>query len=310
MYNNERKERYIEIRETNATLPPGGLRRLFNSTEPFEEKYGKDVCEWTVREIIDFYKYIDAYSHSSLVVKNSDLGIYTNWCLTETLVPDGQNHFLEIDMDMLSQCVNKVYLESLIIARDELLSAIDRLPNYGDRFMYLAFFEGICGPRYQEMTCARYDDIEGDVIKLCTGREVTITSKLKEIAWEASTENQWQSYKEGGRLCKFSDLEPSDLIFKTTRRRSPFPPGASIQVVQQRYKSTKDFMGLPQRLTIKNLLLSGKIHYIKQLMVEQKTGVEDVVTKNKDVINARYTNDKIMTTVDFVRRYGTYFQDT
>ena len=101
MYNEERKRQYIEMKESNVTLPFRALERLFNQTEPFEEKNGKDVCEWTTTEILDFYKYLDQYSLSSLVVINSNLCLYTNWCLIEMLIPDCQNHYLEINLAII-----------------------------------------------------------------------------------------------------------------------------------------------------------------------------------------------------------------
>ena len=63
---------------------------------------------------------------------------------------------------MLDGCVNKESLSQMIISREELVKRIDELPNYTDRFMMLAFFEGICGIRYSEMAEAKIDAIHGN----------------------------------------------------------------------------------------------------------------------------------------------------
>lgn len=309
MYNEERKRRYIEIRESAVTLPFRSLERMFLQTEQFEDKIGKDVCEWTTTEILDYYKYIDQYSLSSLVVVNSNLSLYTNWCLSEMLVPDGQNHFLEIRPDMLNSCVNKEYLNSLIITRDDLISNIDRLPNYVDRYMFLAFYEGICGPMYTEMTHLRTGDIVGNDANLCTGRIVQITDKLKEIAEFAANETQYQTYKSTGRIVKMSEEEPSDIIFKMTARvkNGERDDNLIVQVVNRRFDRAKKYLGLPNKMTAKTIALSGKLDFISRLMKITELPLEQVIVDYKDIINNAYTVEPIKTSGEFIRRYKEHY---
>lgn len=308
MYNEERKRRYIAYRESTAMLSPGALERRFSKTEPFEAKYGKDVCEWTLKEIVEFYKYLDLYSISSITVWNSDLTLYTNWCLTETLVPDAQNHFLEVRSDTMQSCVNTVYLQELTLPRDELIENIDRLPNYTDRWMFLAFFEGICGAQYIEMTSARFQDITDNNMKLCTGRTVAVTNKLREIAYMAAKEDAYQSMKSSGVLRKYDDSLPDDLLFKTrTAKDGNRGQGAVIQVVSRRYETAREYMGLPEKMTVKNLILAGKIHYIRQLMNETGLSLEETLAQKQAEINNQFTSNKIKSIGVFIDRYGHYF---
>ena len=309
MYNEERKRRYIEIRESNVTLPFRALERMFDQTEQFEEKNGKDVCEWTTTEILDYYKYLDQYSLSSLVVINSNLNLYTNWCLTETLVPDGQNHFLEIRPNMLNSCVNKEYLNSLIITREDLIANIDTLPNYVDRYMLLAFYEGICGFMYKEMTNLRTGDIVGNDANLCSGRVVQITDKLKEVIDYASKETQYQTYGRTGRVIKMSDEEPSDIIFKMTSKvkGGNRDDELIVQIVNRRFDATKKYLGLPNKVTAKTITLSGKLDFIRRLMKMTDLPFEEAVTKYRDTINQAYTVEPIKTPGEFIRRYKEYF---
>ena len=311
MFNEDRKRRYIKIKEDIVTLPYRSLELLFEKTEPFEEKLGKDVCEWTALEIMEYYKYRDAYSLSSLVVCNSNLTQYTNWCLSETLVPDGQNHYLEIRPDMLDSCVNKEYLSKLLITREDLIARIDELQNYTDRFMMLAFFEGICGIRYTEMIKATIDNIHGNVIELYNGRELPISNKLKEIAEFAATEESYQTYGVTGKTIKYSDYNRPGAIFKVSKKNRPISEGnedgAMMQIVCRRFDKAKDYVGLPKRLTIKNMLLSGKIHYIKELMKQDGISLEEAIVRYRDDINKRYQVEDIKSNTVFLRKYGQYF---
>lgn len=309
MYNEERKKRYIKIKEDAVTLPYRSLELLFEKTEPFEEKNGRDVCEWTTQEIMEYYKYRDAYSLSSLVVCNSNLTQYTNWCLTETLVPDGQNHYQEIRPDMLESCVNKEFLSKLIISREDIVRIIDELSNYTDRYMMLAFFEGICGIRYSEMVNAIIDDIDGDVISLCSGRVIPISDKLKEIAEFAAAEESYQTYGPSGKCIKYSDLNPSGAIFKVVKKNRPIANDSSmVQIVCRRFVKALDYLGLPKRMTIKNMILSGKINFIKEIMNREGKSIEEVIVNNRDEINARYNIDQIKSSAVFLRKYRQYFE--
>ena len=309
MYNEERKRHYIKIKEDAVTLPYRSLELLFEKTEPFEEKNGRDVCEWTTQEIMEYYKYRDAYSLSSLVVCNSNLTQYTNWCLTETLVPDGQNHYQEIRPDMLESCVNKEFLSKLIISREDIVRIIDELSNYTDRYMMLAFFEGICGIRYSEMVNAIIDDIDGDVISLCSGRVIPISDKLKEIAEFAAAEESYQTYGPSGKCIKYSDLNPSGAIFKVVKKNRPIADDSSmVQIVCRRFVKAVDYLGLPKRMTIKNMILSGKINFIKEIIEREGKSIEEVIVDNRDEINARYNIDQIKSSAVFLRKYRQYFE--
>ena len=309
MYNEERKRHYIKIKEDAVTLPYRSLELLFEKTEPFEEKNGRDVCEWTTQEIMEYYKYRDAYSLSSLVVCNSNLTQYTNWCLTETLVPDGQNHYQEIRPDMLESCVNKEFLSKLIISREDIVRIIDELSNYTDRYMMLAFFEGICGIRYSEMVNAIIDDIDGDMISLCSGRVIPISDKLKEIAEFAAAEESYQTYGPSGKCIKYSDLNPSGAIFKVVKKNRPIADDSSmVQIVCRRFVKAVDYLGLPKRMTIKNMILSGKINFIKEIMGREGKSIEEVIIDNRDEINARYNIDQIKSSAVFLRKYRQYFE--
>lgn len=308
MYNEERKKRYIKLKEDSVTLPYRSLELLFEKTEPFEERAGKDVCEWTPQEIMEYYKYRDSYSLSSLVVCNSNLTQYTNWCLTETLVPDGQNHFQEIRPDMLDGCVNKESLSQMIISREELVKRIDELPNYTDRFMMLAFFEGICGIRYSEMAEAKIDAIHGNRISLCSGRELLISDKLKEIAEYAAAEETFQTYGPTGKCIKYSDLNPSGAIFKFAKKNNANAGvTAMTQIVGRRFVKAVDYTGLPKQMTVKNLMVSGKLNFIKGIMAREGKAIEDVIVDNRDEINAQYNVDTIKSSAVFLRKYKQYF---
>lgn len=313
LYNEAQKLRYINKKESEVTLAPNFLNNLFTKSALFEEKYGKDLCQWTVDEIIAFYKFSDSRSLDSLTLINSNYAMYTNWCLSETLVPDGQNHFLEINGDMLNDCVNGVLLESTVITRKELEQYVDKLPNYQDRFIFYALFEGICGKMYEEITSIRPSHINGNKITLCTGRELKITSKLKEVIESATNEEAYQSYQEGGRVIKFPE-EEDGRAFKIIKVMSNQNLANDIknrgQILGRRYTNALDYMGLSPQMTPKRLIMSGKIEYIKKLMAEENLSLEEVIKQHADDINSKYTVERFKGTwLPFIRKYEKFFEE-
>ena len=123
MYNEELKLEYIkENKDRNFALEEIS-KRLFNQIEETEIKFGKDCCEFTISEIIDYYKSRLSASLESLNVINSNLKLYTNWCMVKKgMVEDHQNHYMEISIELLNQCLNLGLTMSKIISRKDLFN--------------------------------------------------------------------------------------------------------------------------------------------------------------------------------------------
>lgn len=182
MYNEEIKKRYIQEKEATTSTPENYLERLFNKTKGFEGKLEKDVSSFTVYEIMDTYKTINSSSFETLLVMHNHLSLYTQWCLHENLVPDCQNHFVEIKNEALLNCINKVILEKAVITRKRLYFWLAQMDNPSDAFVMLCLFEGIKGQAFCEIANLRISDFSGNTVKLCTGRELTVSDKLIELA--------------------------------------------------------------------------------------------------------------------------------
>ena len=182
MYNESIKKRYIQEKENSTSTPNNYLERLFDKVKCFEEKYNKDVCCFTAYEIVDFYKTINISSLESLIVLNNHLSLYVQWCLQQNLVPDCQNHFDEINNDILVECINITSLKKAIITRETLNIWLSGSNNPSDAFTMLCLFEGIKGNDFCEILNLKMSDFSGNKVKLCTGREMIVSDKLIELA--------------------------------------------------------------------------------------------------------------------------------
>ena len=136
MYNKDQKLEYIEEKERKQPL-----LNLFSKSEPLEEEYGKDVSLFSLDEITQFYKILDTKSIDVLINVNSQLNLYTAWCMSHLLLPTGINNYQEITYEMISECVNKLAMENIILSQDEVYNIVNKMQNPREKFLLLMVYE-------------------------------------------------------------------------------------------------------------------------------------------------------------------------
>jgi len=193
MYNAERKERYIEAKEAITELPNNFLPRLFKQLSDYEEKLSKDACDFTETEICSYYKLRGSRSVNNLRNLNSQLSLYTDWCLGQGFVIDGQNHYRVLNQEDFEGCINLAAIQILSIGREDLIRQLRTLPNARERFVILYLFE--VGSKdlvsiFKQMTLDWFD---GEILHL-PGRDVAISDELLQFAEEAAAERELVSY--------------------------------------------------------------------------------------------------------------------
>ena len=306
MYNDSIKKRYIQEKENSTNTPAGYLERQFKKSERFEEKFNKDVCSFTTYEIMDFYKTINITSLDSLVVLNSHLSMYTQWCLQQNLVPDCQNHFDEIDSDILIGCINTTTLEKSIITRQTLNAWLSGLNNPGDAFVMLCLFEGIKGKDFCEIANMKLSDFSGNKVKLCTGREMIVPDKLVELAeitdktmeYRAVSRSNTKVYpleEEGYILKKYSNTQDEVSDYQRGRR------------IYQKLLRNFEILEVAAYMKPNSLVESGKIDYINRRAQEEGMSGKDFLFSDfVDEIKDKYDYDMRRLKLSFCRKYGEY----
>lgn len=116
MYNEKRKMQFISEKEENAIISKN-LSKAFEDAEEMEKRLGKDMCEWTSGEIIDYYKYLSTPYVQTLIQLHNSLTNYTTWCILNGLVKNNQNHYLEIKTEMILNCTDINSLIKTVISR-------------------------------------------------------------------------------------------------------------------------------------------------------------------------------------------------
>jgi len=306
MYNAELKLRYIEEKEATTCTPRNYLTRQFNKTQATEERLEKDLCCFTTYETIDFYKALNISTVESLTVLNSHFVLYTDWCLKQNLIPDCQNHFAELTIDTLMNCINKVALQKSIVSKDQLYRWAAELMNPSDAFIIVALFEGIKGENFNELVNLRISDFDGNKVKLCTGRELIVSDKLIELAKASDITEVYYAY--GSATFRKYKFIPEDLIIKNYPNCQNDSEGYHKgRRIYKRLMRIFDYFEVSNWMKANSLTESGKIDYINTRSKELGiTGKEFMYSEYYKEISERFDCDFFLQRSSFYKKYGEY----
>lgn len=281
----------------------------FKKMESFEESLGKDLCNFTTMEILGAYSQIRYKSIYTIQMTNSVFKDYTNYCLNNNLVVDNQNHYAELSINDMKQCVNDLVIEDSFLTREELLIYIDRLNNDTDKFLMLAAFEGLSGKNYKEISDLRITDIDfkNRIAKTSLGRTVKMSTRLTELAQLAHDEESYMGIK-GERVRK---LMPSDKIIKPYVTQLVDKEYRNGRRLYSRLKKMFEVLEMPN-MTCKLLRDFGIIDTILGECKKQNIKPYDYTrnTKNLKHINAQYgTKFTTGNISSYYQKYATIFNE-
>ena len=279
MYNKELKERYIKEKSIISTLPNNYLNCQFNKVGKYEKELNKDVHDFTVYEIVEYYKILNVSSLEILAVLNSHLSLYTQWCLEQSIVVDNQNHFLEIDLERMRSCLNKVLIEKKIVSREQIIEWTSSLPNPKDQFVILGLFEGLKGKDFCDLVNLRPEDINGNILTLIDGREIEVSDELIKYAEDSMFESTY--YSSSGSQIKTMPLVDKGYVIKdypnTKEGTSAFAKG---RIIYNGIARSLKYIGVLSFTSANSIYESGKIWMIKNRAKELGVSTKDYVYSN------------------------------
>lgn len=288
--NEDRKAKYIELTMNKI------IGQYFEKVRPYEEKLGKDLAEFSTKEIMDFYKLIQSSSAAFLNNINCQFRLYTSWCQEQNLLFDNQNHYNELDYKLLMSCINLGLLKDKIITREKLLSLLPTFEeNPVDQFIPLAIFEGICGDRCINLLSLREVDIQKGKYNLGNGFEIIMSPELITYGKRAAEEYVYYSSASAGRRKAFVLDKNDDHIIKKVITHGGQDDEVHYHTIQKKLRKMQDVLGI-SGFTVKALKESGRFHLVTKTMEENQC----------DVINAIYVNKNIEGIYGEIQSYKAY----
>lgn len=256
LYNKEIKQWYMDSMNVQA-VSVKNIRNYFLKAAKMEELYGKDLCDWNLREITSFMK---MYGTSSATVIYNCINVYknyTNFCINHNIVRDFTNHYEEVTETMFKNSVNQAQISLTFISRENLLNAISNFDSNADKFAILCCFEGLYGPSGQALIHAHTEDIDGNTMKLYDGRIVEISDELRNYAFLGAEETSRGSHQGKKTYNLALNTEDPTLIIKP-RARLDHLTSASLRERVRILSKGVGYVGM----TPKKIAYSGAAIYI------------------------------------------------
>lgn len=299
MYNEDRKQRFYQYKlNTVQNLMP--IEVKIKRAAQFENIYKKDLCDFTFDEISEMYKLMSFKSIEALNVMNSVLNQYTNWCLSEHLVQNGQNIYDTFSSSSLTNLLNKRVIENQIVSRDELLEWTKRFRNPRDQFVFLSLFEFGKSKNFENIIYARLEDIDesNKTIKLYSNNHIVkISDQL--IAY-AKASNVVEEVTFPYKKIKLVD---DGTIIKRSDRTVDTPYNLGRAVYNNIVKLLKE-MGAST--TADKIAASGQIHMINEEAARRGISGEKLLSDNSFLKALSYQYSIKFIRSNFMKKYGDY----
>lgn len=303
MYNEAIKRRYIEENKYRNLNLERQCEILFNRCEPYEERLKKDIACFSMPEIIECFKGFNTVSLESLMNAKSQYKIYTDWCISVKDLSFNaelgyQNHFREINTEMLKRCLNYYLKTKRVITRDYILNNWDVLLNPSEKFIILGLFEGIGANTkvaYQDFDMLTINNFNPETHKLhIRDRVIDFSNELYEVAKEAADTFENIVYNKNGNEMHIK-LMPDDygiIVKPACNARSVDYRNILIKKMQKIKDAFGNYM-----INLQTLKESGRIDMVNRLVAGGMN------------IEAAFMDKRVVTTYGAVPAKKRYFSN-
>jgi len=301
MFNAEQKEEYLRENEGRNVALRKTMQFIFGSTESIETALDKDAAEWTATEIIEYFKSLSTSSFTGLANRHSQLRQYAQWCLDNNVLTDNQNHYEEIDYEVLKGCINAGQLAHGILTRKEMEKEITQLLNAREQCLIYALFEGVQGKEFVELTELNMSQVRGNTLRLAT-RTIPVNPRLISLMQEATDEYVYYAYGKGQRKYAFDASD--DNVFKRMYNSKEETQIRKRQRLYSNLQRVKDYLGNPA-INTTSLVESGRIDMISAFMKEDGTELEETLRNHREEMINKYGD--ILSVPSYIITYGEFY---
>jgi hypothetical protein len=329
--NEEDKPKYHEIPELYydyefkleyANEFPAETKRvimsLFRKSRVMEEKLGKDLCNFNIKELTEFFKSLHATTIRSLQNSTSTVERYVDWAQRPEN-RDGKtslkvNYATAFDTkDKLEKLIDKEKEHSMIIPKAELLDRAMSADNPQDGVIIALLTDGVSHKNeFEELIELTIDDVDrtNGVINF-PDRKVPISHETSILIRDAYRQEKYISFSEDGESSRKYKIADGINILRGLRGKAK----VKAQIIHQRLMRLRDNYSNKednQYFNATTISYSGQVHRVNELIeegnsidkaVEQtlvqfaipvnetsKFYLKERVEKYNEVLKSRYAN--------------------
>lgn len=304
MYQKERKEEFIKDIMRSRVIQKTTIYAIFKKTEPFEDKFKKDCCQFNKEEAMEMFYGFKCKSIYTLLNNNTIMKAYSAFAEYYHNVKT-EKVYESFTITDLKPCVADS--KNKLITREDIEDIKSQLLNVVDRCIIEALWEGISGTSMRDITGLQEKQLDQARKQLHfeDGRVLNLTDELYEDLVGAFKQTKYICYGETlrektllgyGRLYKERDnalgtLNSEDRRFRWIYRK--------IQIF-------REHVGMPW-LTMKIIQNSGFAHYLKIGMDKTGLGIKDFLkTKGGKELMLRYGYNSQYAIDNIVHKYKDY----
>lgn len=256
MYNMLQKQSYIEFYQSKVST--NYIAGIFHKTKLLEEHLSRDVSEFSKDEIIQMLKKQNSTSMETLRYRISLLRSYTNWCIHSGHY-FGFNQYNFISSEDLLSCIDQHYRDSKFISREILNQYVSDLINPCDKFLLLAFYDGIRGKNFIDISYMKGDDINVNTstVRLQDGTIISVSQDLVVFAKQSANEYNYYITKEFEVTCV--GLKEVSEILKPRTNSCNNSEQSRYNRISKTMLRLKEILDAPN-LTIPRLFNSGIVN--------------------------------------------------
>lgn len=304
MYNEALKEQFIKEDTTNKNFDKF-MARYFKTVEKYEDEYHKDLCNFNIQEIENYFVGLSTSSLIRCQNIKAQFIKYSQYCLERNMVADNQIHWQEVDSIFLKRVINIGKRMNQFVTRKELLEDINILNNSSEAFIILGIFEGMGGNKYSDfyhLETEQFFESKGKKYIKLENNELEISDVLYELAFESAT--SYVRIPHSYECSKVVKLMNEPYVIKraiNSTTDSLVTNLHNISLLLNRVKNDYDF----HYCTLSALTNSGRLDYIHKLVLNDKKDVKTVVKNHISEIVERY--GRIQNKSDIINDYNALY---
>jgi hypothetical protein len=304
MYNKERKEEFIKDIMRSRVIQKTTLFAIFKKSEPFEEKFKKDCCQFNKEEAMEMFYGFKCKSIYTLLNNNTIMKAYSAFAEYYHGVQT-EKVYEQFTIKDLRPCVAES--KNKLLTREDLDDIKGQLLNAVDRCIVEALWEGISGPAMSDITGLNETQLDNGNRRLYfeDGRILNITDVLYEDLVGAFKQIEYICYGATlrvkpmvgyGRLYKERDNALGELDSEDRRFRW----------IYRKVMKYREHVGMPW-LTMKIIQNSGFAHYLKLGMDKTGLGIKEFLkTDQGQELMSRYGYNSQFAVDNVVHKYKDY----
>lgn len=284
---------------------PNMLRLIFSHARRAEHALNKPLYSFTKAEARDFLKSIDSSSNKTLSAYASIITQYMVYARDKGVEGAENGEWDKLQKREINMLVRRI---KRYFAPKDILEIINYLPNPCDRFLILAFTEGLRGEDFDEIWNLTIDDFDKKslTVKVPSGKTKHISKTLMDYATKSA---ETYSYARmgaddgNGVVMALAEEKPRSIFKhtqavakKSTRARWKRRVGIRMEAIK--------LMTCEFEMTVPRLVNSGLYFKMQEISLRYGCALNDVLKTDEwaDVVN-QYdlegkTNENILTLFD------------